>query len=105
MLSFIIYISFTFCITVDTRDPLVINCPQTVTEVVELGVSVAIVSWDEPFAVDLSGSPVVVTKSHQPPVVLSVGDHVISYSFEDLAGNVADCVFTVSISTGIKVTG
>ncbi|XP_071826140.1 hyalin-like isoform X5 [Apostichopus japonicus] len=84
---------------VDTRDPLVINCPQTVTEVVELGVSVAIVRWDEPFAVDLSGSPVFVTKSHQPPVVLSVGDHVISYSFEDLAGNVADCVFTVSIST------
>ncbi len=60
----------------------------------------SIVSWNEPFAIDASGS-VDITQSHHSRTVFQPGNTVVTYNFTDDSGNVASCVFNVTVPEGI----
>ena len=54
-------------------------------------------TWTEPTATDNSGMTPTVTQSHQPGDSFNVGTTTVTYTFTDMAGNQAQCVFTVIV--------
>ncbi len=65
-----------------------------------MGTSMKVVTWTEPTATDLSGTPTR-TRSHQPGVAFTVGVTNVRYTFTDTSDNVATCTFTVTLETGV----
>ena len=55
------------------------------------------VPWTEPTATDNSGMVPTVTQSHQPGDSFNVGTTTVTYTFTDLAGNQAQCSFTIIV--------
>ena len=54
-------------------------------------------TWVEPTATDNSGVPPTVTQTHRPGDSFPVGMTQVTYTFTDMAGNEAICVFSVTI--------
>ncbi|XP_072046396.1 hyalin-like [Amphiura filiformis] len=91
----------TFSITVETVDtirPQVTGCPNNIQTTIELGTPTKSVTWAEPTATDLSGTPTR-TRTHQPGTAFAIGVTDVRYTFEDTANNVATCSFSVTVET------
>ena len=80
--------------------PVIIDCPQSVTETISLDSSSGIVTWTEPTAVDNSGGETTVLRSHEPGTSFPVGTTEVFYLFIDQNGNEATCSFAV-IGNGV----
>ena len=63
---------------------------------VSLGTLSMVATWTEPTATDNSGVAPTVTQSHQPGESFNVGTTEVTYTFTDMAGNEAMCLFTIS---------
>ncbi|PIK61687.1 hyalin [Apostichopus japonicus] len=86
---------------VDTIPPQVFGCPNTVPEVIELGISRVSVSWPPPFATDDSEPPpVTVGSTAAPGDLFPPGPTTVLYTFTDSSGNANTCEFTVLVTTG-----
>ena len=98
--------SFTVTVTTDTdTTPTVISgCPDPVSIVIPGGTLSMTVTWTEPTATDNSGMTPTVTQSHQPGDSFNVGSTTVIYTFTDMAGNQAQCSFTVTVTTGTDTT-
>ncbi|XP_072045668.1 hyalin-like isoform X2 [Amphiura filiformis] len=84
--------------TVDTTPPQISGCPNNIQASIELGTSTKSVSWTEPTATDLSGTPSR-TRSHQPGTEFSIGVTDVGYTFADTSNNVATCNFSITLET------
>eukprot|EP00057_Strongylocentrotus_purpuratus_P028698 XP_011683172.1 PREDICTED: uncharacterized protein LOC578978 isoform X16 [Strongylocentrotus purpuratus] len=82
---------------VDNTDPVVINCPGSISLTVGAGVTNVPVVWTEPTALDET-SAVTVSQNAQPGDNFNLGSTVVSYTFTDAAGNDAPCTFTITIT-------
>ena len=85
---------------VDMTPPVIIDCPQSVTETISLDDSSGIVTWAEPTAVDNAGGETTVLRSHEPGTSFPVGTTEVFYLFIDQNGNEATCSFAV-IGNGV----
>ena len=54
-------------------------------------------TWTEPTVTDDSGMTPTVTQTHQPGDSFNVGTTAVTYTFNDIAGNQAQCSFTVTV--------
>ncbi len=81
----------------DTIPPLITGCPDTIEIMIPVGMSSVNATWIEPTATDNSGITPTVTKSHQPGDSFPIGLTQVTYTFTDLAGNVATCEFSIVI--------
>ncbi|XP_072046222.1 hyalin-like [Amphiura filiformis] len=82
--------------SVDTIPPTIFNCPTGISKTSEIGTSRVVVLWSVPFATDYSGT-ITTYSSHNPGDVFPVGSTNVSYQFEDVSLNKAECSFTVLI--------
>ena len=81
----------------DTTPPVVTNCPDAIFIPVAVGTASEVVLWIEPTATDNSGATPTVTQSHQPGDSFLVGTTRVAYTFTDMTGNEATCIFFVTI--------
>ncbi|KAJ8017526.1 Hyalin [Holothuria leucospilota] len=99
-------VTYTFCVTVqpiDTVPPTISNCPQQVISVtIELGQSTGVAVWTEPTATDLSGSSTLSSRTAAPGDDFVIGQTTVVYTFVDASNNMATCVFTVNVETGLS---
>ncbi|XP_070554593.1 hyalin-like [Ptychodera flava] len=72
------------------------GCPSPSATSTDPGQPYATVTYIPPDATDNSGF-VTETSSHDPGDVFSIGDTVVTYTFTDPEGLVADCNFTVTV--------
>lgn len=91
-----------YSISVDTVPPVIMNCDPTVEDF-EVGTQSVNVTWTEPTVSDLSGSPVIVNQSASPPLELKTNQtvHLVHYTFEDAAGNSAECDLLILLFPGL----
>ncbi|XP_038066830.1 hyalin-like [Patiria miniata] len=74
--------------------PPIITCPADLN-VTAKGLNGTAV-WTEPAGTDNSG--VVTTNTYSPPLVLSIGSHLFTYTAEDSSGNAASCIFNITVT-------
>ncbi|XP_071508204.1 uncharacterized protein [Diadema antillarum] len=79
-----------FLVIIDIDDPVFHGCPLVVESIYSTA------SWPEPTASDNSGVQSL-TSTHQPGDTFPIGRSTVTYMAFDLAGNVANCTFTVII--------
>ncbi|XP_071489593.1 uncharacterized protein [Diadema antillarum] len=89
--------------TIDNTPPVISNCPGDITVQTSLGGDSATVTWQEPTAVDDSGS-VTSTSTTSPGSSFPVGTTTVVYTFTDGSGNTAVCTFAVIVQATIDVT-
>ena len=75
--------------------PVITSCPDSSIYTVSLGTVSMLATWTEPTATDNSGMTPTVTQSHQPGDSFNVGTTEVIYTFADMAGNEAICLFTI----------
>ena len=92
-----VYFHYLTVVGADTTPPIVIACPDSITNTIPFGTTSLSVTWTEPTATDNTGVMPSVTQSHQSGDEFSVGATNVTYTFTDEAGNEAMCVFTVTI--------
>ena len=80
----------------DTQPPVINTCPDSINNVIPIGITSIAITWTEPTATDNSGISPTVTQSHQPGDSFPVGVTQVTYTFTDMAGNEATCFFTVT---------
>lgn len=91
-------------ILTDTINPVVSNCPSTITEMVNSGNCSAVVSWTEPSATDnCVANPSFIT-THNPGAVFPLGTTPVTYTVDDGNGNSAVCVFDVVVVSNLNAT-
>ncbi|XP_030829210.1 mucin-3A isoform X27 [Strongylocentrotus purpuratus] len=91
----------TFTVTVDTVDttPPTVQCIDNIFRNVELGTPSLVVFYSEPSASDISGQPLLDSRTSAPGDAFPIGTTTVSYIFSDPSGNDAPpCIFTVTIS-------
>ena len=78
----------------------VIVCPSSVDVSTVRDESVGRADWPVPAAVDNSGyrPSVSVRPALEPPVLLPIGNHTVTYTAEDANANKARCSFTVTVT-------
>ena len=81
----------------DTTPPAINGCPEPLNFTVPPGSLSGKPTWIEPTATDNSGMIPTLTQSHQPGDIFFVGVTLINYTFTDIAGNQALCLFTVTV--------
>ncbi|XP_071814131.1 uncharacterized protein [Apostichopus japonicus] len=94
--------SCSFLVTVTTEDttpPMIVNCPSLIERQVELGVPGLIITWIEPSATDISGSAMLVDRTHAPNDFFPAEITQVIYTFRDSSLNEAVCAFMISITT------
>ncbi|XP_072013682.1 uncharacterized protein [Amphiura filiformis] len=97
--------TFTITITVaDTTPPNVFGCPGPIRVSAPFGDPTAAVEWVEPTATDESGFVQQTLQTHRPGDVFSAGVTTVRYQFEDGSGNRAECMFDVTVTTGVDTT-
>ena len=92
--------SITISIPVDNTPPSITCCPLDFA-VNKVNHATLTVNWEEPSATDISGY-VTVSKSHSPGDEFDVGMHNVTYEFADDDGNVAYCLFKISVVEGVS---
>ncbi|XP_071821856.1 uncharacterized protein [Apostichopus japonicus] len=87
---------------VDTIRPQILECPDidapSVIAIVELGITSAIVPFNEPTATDASNS-ITVDSSCNSGDRYPVGTTTCTFTFTDSSGNRDQCVFTITVLT------
>ncbi|XP_030855019.1 uncharacterized protein LOC105438079 [Strongylocentrotus purpuratus] len=82
----------------DNQDPMIHNCPSSITTVSRPGLNVTEVSWTSPKATDNSGP---VEPIFLGPGTLggnySIGTVVLTYMVEDMSGNMDICTFSITV--------
>ena len=105
--SLTINISFHFTVKIviiiinieDTTAPEINGCPGDIKTTTELGTSGTRVTWNEPWATDLSGESHRM-QSYAPGTEFPIGETIVKYTFADDSNNTATCSFSVSVETG-----
>ncbi|XP_041472953.1 hyalin isoform X45 [Lytechinus variegatus] len=90
-----------FTITVETEDttPPTVQCIDNIFRNVELGTTSLVVFYSEPSATDISGQPLLDSRTNAPGDSFPLGTTTISYIFTDPSGNdAAPCIFTITIT-------
>ena len=77
--------------------PIINGCPDPVSVMIPVEMTSMSITWTEPTATDNSGMTPIVTQSHQPGDRFSIGTTQVTYTFTDIAGNQAQCSFTVTV--------
>ncbi|XP_041485822.1 hyalin-like isoform X2 [Lytechinus variegatus] len=89
----------------DDNIPPVVDCPDDFTEYVQLGVTSAEVFFNEPKAVDNGGPAHIFAYTHEPGDTFPLGSTLVSYTYVDIAGNLApDCLFNVIVEDILEDT-
>ncbi|XP_071824175.1 uncharacterized protein [Apostichopus japonicus] len=91
--------SCTFTVTVtevDTLDPIISGCPADITETTSLELRECRASWPEPQVSDNSGVVTIFDQSHFPNSVFDEGVTIVTYTYSDPTGNLAECSFSVT---------
>jgi len=83
--------------TVDSKPPVVKNCPNSFTIFLEPGEDKKAGKWEEPEFFDNVGVTSVLA-SQLPGQQLGVGRHVVIYQALDAAGNKERCVFSIRVA-------
>ena len=83
-------------VAADQIAPVISGCPGPITNTVPIGTQNTPVTWVEPTAIDNSGIPPTVVRSHQPGDSFPVGSTTVEYTFRDQEGNQAMCTFMVT---------
>lgn len=82
----------------DNQDPIIHNCPSSITTVSRPGLNVTEVSWTPPKAADNSGP---VEPIFLGPGTLggnySIGTVALTYMVEDMSGNMDICTFSITV--------
>lgn len=90
--------------TEDTEPPIISNCPNDVTVIVELGLdNFGVATWTPPTATDVSGFAQITSESNRPGDSFPLGPTTVTYVFTDSSGNSAICSFIVTVDTGKKI--
>lgn len=89
---------WTFYISVDNTPP-VIDCPEDVSLVVEIGTGGATATWIDPVATDLSGMATVSCDFVQG-MFFPTGETTVTCIARDNSNNVASCTFIVIVAEG-----
>ncbi|XP_071823803.1 uncharacterized protein [Apostichopus japonicus] len=88
--------------SIDTLRPQILECPDidapSVMATIELGITSAIVQFDEPTATDASNS-INVESSCNSGDRYPVGTTTCTFTFTDSSGNSDQCVFTITVLT------
>ena len=79
--------------------PSVLTCPIDFSQTADNGLTNTTVTWAVPTFSDNDGN-VMVSANYKSPSVLSIGVWTVMYNATDLSGNVAQCVFVITV-TGI----
>lgn len=80
--------------------PPVVTCPPDVSSVIEIGTGPTTVSLPIPTVSDNSlMEPTLVTQSPSGNI-FGVGVTPVTFTYQDLAGNVNSCTFTVTVTEG-----
>ncbi|ASS50324.1 MAG: hypothetical protein A3D31_12210 [Candidatus Fluviicola riflensis] len=88
----------------DTIDPVVSNCPATITETVNSANCSAVVSWTPPSVTDNCVASPGITASHNPGAIFPLGTTPVTYTFVDENGNSAVCAFDVMVISDLNAT-
>ncbi|XP_071956988.1 uncharacterized protein [Antedon mediterranea] len=87
-----------FTITIiDITAPVFRNCPQDLTGFSDPNVATTIVSWDYLNATDNSGENPLIADREVTSMELQIGFHLILFTAEDAAGNIAYCQFNITV--------
>ena len=86
-------------VVLDASPPVITGCPTDIT----LPIGSEVANWTEPMATDDSGLVPVINKSYEPGTMFSFGSTDVTYTFTDAAGNMAQCVFTVTRLEGMFI--
>lgn len=100
-INLIIFLLYVSC-SVDDSAPDV-NCPENETVVIPSGSFGINYMYDEPTATDLSGTVLVLSRTHSPGYFFTTGTTTLTYVFADLTGNTAECTFNLTFVEGIQV--
>eukprot|EP00057_Strongylocentrotus_purpuratus_P029685 XP_011684159.1 PREDICTED: hyalin [Strongylocentrotus purpuratus] len=84
-------------IEVDTTPPVVTVSSSTITRQVEVGSPGVNVFFTEPTATDNSGIANLVSRTNQPGDFFSVGQTIVTYTFQDPSGNPASGTVTINV--------
>ncbi|XP_022098840.1 hyalin-like [Acanthaster planci] len=84
----------TFAVTVEDDVPPTVVCPRNITDMGGDGRSIF---WEEPETFDTFEGVRLRNQSHRSGERFSLGTTVVSYEFEDQAGNVGGCTFAVTV--------
>lgn len=84
----------------DRVPPDVEGCPNDIFVEVPAGVVSTNVNWDEPRAEDDIGEVTMTYQSHSSRDAFLVGTTTVIYTWEDTAGNYAECRFYVTVTVG-----
>ena len=83
----------------DTIPPVVSNCPSDLSSTTSCDTADATqVTWQEPSAIDNSGTATLQSQTHQPGQTFPMGPTDVTYIFTDPSGNTVDCSFTVTVT-------
>jgi hypothetical protein len=87
----------TFDVTiVDNQNPVINNCPGNIVMPTAPGLCGNFVNWVAPTAVD-NCPGVVLASTHVPGQFFNKGNTLVSYTATDASGNIALCIFTVTV--------
>ena len=84
------------------QPPVITGCPTGVTGVLSPGMNTGTATWTPPQATDDDGMPVSVGSTAAPGQPFSIGQTEVRYFFADSTGNVATCIFFVTITGEAK---
>jgi len=89
-------------ILADSIDPVISNCPPTITEIVNSANCSAVVSWTEPSATDNCSANPSFIATHNPGAVFPLGTIPVTYTVDDGNGNSAVCAFDVVVVSNLN---
>ncbi|XP_038068270.1 uncharacterized protein LOC119737763 isoform X5 [Patiria miniata] len=84
----------------DNIDPVIDNCPDSVTRNIALGSS-SVVTWTTPTATDNSGTAFLIFSSHNSGFNFPAGTTPVTYVFSDSSMNYATCTFFVTVTNTV----
>lgn len=74
-----------------------IQGPDPITRVIELGDGGVIVSWEDPSVSDISSTQTLISRSHSPNSFFPVGSTLVTYLYGDESGNTVTYTFCVTV--------
>ena len=87
----------------DSESPIFSGCPGVLNVNTDPGNATAVVTWKLPLATDNSGSQNL-TSTDNPGDSFPIGNHTVTYTSADAAGNTAVCTFYVVVTGKCRAT-
>ena len=97
--TWLVFIPLYVSIPADNTPPTILSCPLDIA-LQKVNHAPLKVTWEAPSATDLFGNVTLMSQSHSPGDEFDVGIHNVTYAFTDDSGNVAYCVFGISVVEG-----